>query len=216
MVGSYRAALYSRLMNTAGAADQQYSALAAVASGRDWTTVATFHDRANLLQAAARREFDIVAAPSLDQLGDSLREVVATVQQLRSHGVHLYAHAQSLDTSSHTGPAILSVFTALTECERAHVRERARAGLERARRNGTKIGRPSNMNDGVRAAIIALYQRGLSIRSIARHLRVGNATIYSAIGAATAPIPTEASPDMGNAFRTLHGPLEPVTNGARA
>ena len=38
MVGSYRAAFYCRL-NTAGTADQQLSALAGIASGRDWTTV---------------------------------------------------------------------------------------------------------------------------------------------------------------------------------
>ena len=215
MVGSYRAAFYCRL-NSAGTADQQLSALAGIATGRDWTTVATFHDRANLLQAAARREFDIVAASSLDQLGDSLREVVATVHQLRSYGIHLYASAQSLDTSSPAGPAVLSVFAALAECERAHVRERVRAGLERARRTGTKIGRPSNLNDGVRAAIVALHQRGLSIRSIARQLKVGNATVCKVLQAAMIPTRPQASPNLANGFRTAHRPLEPGRNGAPA
>ena len=196
MVGSCRAAFYCRL-NAAGTADQQQlCALAGIASGRDWKTVTTFHDRANLLQAAARREFDIVAAPSLDQLGDSLREVVATVRQLRSHGIHLYAHAQSLDTSSPAGPAVLSVFAALAECERAHLRERARAGLERARRTGTKIGRPSNVNDGVRAAIVALHQRGLSIRNIARQLRVGNSTVCKVLQAAMTPAAPPSLPEL--------------------
>ena len=215
MVGSYRAAFYCRL-NSAGTADQQLSALAGIASGRDWTTVASFHDRSNLLQAAARREFDIVAATSLDQLGDSLREVVAMMLQLRSHGIHLYAHAQSLDTSSPDGPAILSVFAALAECERVHLRERARAGLERARRTGTKIGRPSNVNDGVRAAIIALHQRGVSIRQIARQLRVGNATVNKALQAVVGPTAIQASPDLSNAFRTPLRRSEPGRNGVSA
>ena len=214
MVGSYRAAFYCRL-NTAGAADQQLSALAGIASGRDWTTVATFHDRANLLQAAARREFDIVAAPSLDHLGDSVREVVATVHQLGSHGAHLYLHEQGLDTSSPAGPAVLFVFTALAECERVHARQRSRIGLDRARRNGTRIGRPSNANPSVRAAIVALHGRGVSIRQIARQLRVGNTTVYKALQAATALTPTKASPDLNNAFRTPLRRSEPGRNGVQ-
>jgi hypothetical protein len=57
--------LYGRLTNTAGAADRQFPALADVASGRDWATVATFHDHTNLLQAAARRAFDVAMVWSL-------------------------------------------------------------------------------------------------------------------------------------------------------
>lgn len=183
MTESWRAALYYRVVNATGATDQQFSTLAGVASERGWTVVATFHDRASFLQAAARREFEIAVIFSLDQLGDSLREVVATVHQLCSHGMHLYVHEQCLDTGSPTGPAVLSVFTALVEFERAKVGERSRTGLQRARRTGTRIGRPSNVNDSVRAAIIALRARDLLIRRIAAQLRVGTGTVYKVLGA---------------------------------
>ena len=72
------------------------------------------------------------------------------------------------------------------------------------------------MNDGVRAAIIALHQRGVSIRQIARQLRVGNATVYKALQAVADPTTIQASPDLSNAFRTPLRRSEPGRNGVSA
>ncbi len=79
---------------------------------------------------------------------------------------------------------MFSVFGSLAEYERALIRERVKAGIERAKRNGVKLGRPSNLNDSVRAAILALRAQATPIRKIASQLRVGTATIYSVIASA--------------------------------
>ena len=95
-----RAAVYLRPSRTFGSSDDHaLSDLKRLATERDWTVVATFHDRASLLSTATHHQFDVLVVSSLDQLGDSLRQVVQTVHQLRSHGVHLYFCEQDLDTT---------------------------------------------------------------------------------------------------------------------
>ena len=189
-----RAALYTATENT----DDQLAALAQIASMRGWRVVATVagqpistgyprSDRPGLdalLAGAARHEFDILVVLSLDQLGDSLRQVIDSVNRLRGHGVHLYVHEAPVDTTSPAGSAVLTVFAALAECERTLIRHRAKVSLDRARRSGVRLGRPSNANPAVRAAIVALHERGVSVRQIARQLKVGNRTIYGALEAA--------------------------------
>jgi DNA invertase Pin-like site-specific DNA recombinase len=89
-----------------------------------------------------------------------------------------------LDTSTPAGKLAFSVFGALAEYERELIRERVRAGIEHAKRNGVKLGRPSNLNDAVRAAIIALRAKDVSIRQIASQLRVGTGTVYRVLATA--------------------------------
>ena len=167
-----------------GSADQG-GELARIASGRDWTTVATFHDHTNLLQAAARHEFDIAMVWSLSQLGQTTRHVIDVVNSLHRQGVDLFSHEDGIDTTTGSGRSAFVSFVALARLEHEQLRERARISLDRARRNGTRLGRPSNMNPGMQAAIIALHERGVSVRRIARQLRVGHATICKALQATT-------------------------------
>ena len=55
-----------------------------------------------MLKAAVRREFDMVAAWSVDRLGRSLKDLVSFLEELNSAGVHLFLHQQALDTSMPT------------------------------------------------------------------------------------------------------------------
>jgi DNA invertase Pin-like site-specific DNA recombinase len=172
--------------------------LVRVASLRSWTIVETYTDHAisgaqdrtsrpaldRMLKDAVRGKFDLIAVWSLDRLGRSLQHLVETVNELRAVGVGLYLHQQALDTSTPAGKLAFSVFGALAEYERELIRERVRAGIERARRNGVRLGRPSNLNDTVRAAIIALRAKDVSIRQIASQLRVGTGTVYQVLATA--------------------------------
>jgi transposase len=47
-----------------------------------------------------------------------------------------------------------------------------------------KLGRPTNLNDSVKAAIVALRAKDHSIRHIAAQLRVGTGTVYKVLQAA--------------------------------
>jgi len=59
-----------------------------------------------------------------------------------------------------------------------------KASIERAKRNGVKLGRPANLNDTVRPAIIDLRARDVLIRQIAAQLHVGTGTIYQVLTSA--------------------------------
>lgn len=190
-----RSAFYVRVSTGRQTSANQLEELERIALLRGWTPGTVYADEGisgikarsdrpaldALLKAAVRREFDLVAVWSIDRLGRSLQHLVETVNELRSVGVDLYIHQQALDTSTPAGKLAFSVFGALAEYERELIRERVKAGLERAKRNGTKLGRPTNLNDSVRAAIVELRARDMSIRRIAAQLRVGTGTVYQVL-----------------------------------
>ena len=222
-----RAAVYCRVPSPTSNTDDLLASLRGVAASRGWHVITSVADQPTgtvsaraphpALDALLRdTRFDVLVVPSLSHLASTLPGLIKVVNELCSRGAALLACDDGIDTTTTAGKMAISTFAALAAFERDQLRERARTGLERARRNGTKIGRPSHVNDGLRAAIAALHQRGVSIRGIARQLRVGNATIYSAIGAATAHTLTQASPNPNNAFRTPLRRSEPASNGVSA
>jgi DNA invertase Pin-like site-specific DNA recombinase len=193
-----RVAIYSRVSTSQQTTENQRHELQCVASLRGWTIIETYADDGisgakgrsdrpaldRMLKAALRREFDLVAVWSVDRLGRSLQHLVEMVNELHALGIDLYIHQQAIDTSTPAGKLAFSVFGALAEYERALIRERVKAGLERAKRNGTRLGRPTNLNDSVRSAIVALRAREVSIRGIAAQLRVGTGTVYKVLSSA--------------------------------
>ena len=193
-----RVALYVRVSTSNQTTENQRHDLERVASIRGWTIVKVFADDGisgskgrsdrpaldSLLKAAVQRNFDLIAVWSIDRLGRSLQHLIETVNELQAVGVDLYIHQQAIDSSTPSGKLAFSIFGAFAEFERSLIRERVRAGLDRAKRNGVKLGRPSNLNDTVRAAIVALREKDVPIRQIASQLRVGTGTVYQVLAAA--------------------------------
>ena len=193
-----RVAIYSRVSTSHQTTQNQRLELERVANLRGWEIVGQYTDDGisgskgrkdrpsldSMLKAATQRKFDLIAVWSVDRLGRSLQHLVETVNELHSVGVDLYIHQQALDTSTPSGKLAFSVFGALAEYERELIRERVRVGLERAKLNGKKLGRPTNLNDSVKAAIVTLRSKEHSIRDIAAQLRVGVHTVYKVLQAA--------------------------------
>jgi DNA invertase Pin-like site-specific DNA recombinase len=86
-----------------------------------------------LCRDAARREFDMVMAWSVDRLGRSLQEHALKID--------LFLRQQGLDTTP-AGKAMFQMMGVFAEFERAVIQERVRAGLARARSEGKRLGRP--------------------------------------------------------------------------
>ena len=110
----------------------------------------------------------MVAAWSVDRLGRSLQDLVAFLGELRAKGVDLYLHVQGLDTSTPGGRAMFQMLGVFAEFERAMIQERVRAGLERARARGRRLGRPPSLT--ARQCRLLRQDRagGMSLRAIAR------------------------------------------------
>ena len=95
-----------------------------------------------LCRDAAKRQFEMVMAWSVDRLGRSLQDLVGFLSDLHALHVDLFLHQQGLDTTTPAGKAMFQMMGVFAEFERTMIQERVRAGLKRARSEGKRLGRP--------------------------------------------------------------------------
>jgi DNA invertase Pin-like site-specific DNA recombinase len=190
-----RVALYLRVSTSEQTTKNQRRELQAVAKRHGWTVSAVFEDAGisgskdrkkrpgldALLKGVARKEFDIVAAWSVDRLGRSLQDLITMLGELHAKGVDLYLHQQGIDTTTPSGKAMFQMMGVFAEFERAMIQERVKAGLARARSEGTQLGRPRVLAS-VEAAILKARKNGLGIRKIATQMSVGVSVVQRVVG----------------------------------
>ena len=133
-----------------------------------------------LCKSAARREFEVVMAWSVDRLGRSLQDLVGFLGELHALGIDLFLHQQGLDTATPAGKAMFQMMGVFAEFERAMIQERVRAGLRRARDVGKRLGRPkiaADVEAAIRAALrrkdragvrVIASQHGVSVNTVQR------------------------------------------------
>jgi putative DNA-invertase from lambdoid prophage Rac len=140
--------------------------------------------REKLMEAARRREIDVVLVWRLDRWGRSVGDLLATLQELQHLGVGFVSLTEALDLTTPAGRAMAALLAVFAEFEREVLRERVRAGLAHARQNGKRLGRP------VTAALHAgqvrkLFRGGLSKSEIARRLNIGRTSVRRILSSST-------------------------------
>ena len=133
-----------------------------------------------LLKAAVRREFELVAAWSVDRLGRSLQGLIGFLQELHGAGVNLYLHQQALDTTTPSGKAMFQMMGVFAEFERSMISERVKAGLARTKAKGTKLGRPK-ASSKTEAQILRLHSKGMGMLKIGKELGVGTSVVQRVV-----------------------------------
>ena len=188
--------LYCRVSTTHQTSENQLRELRAVAERMGYEIISEFIDNGisgaksrkdrpaldEMMKLATQRKFEMVMCWSIDRLGRSLQHLVEILNELQAMKIDLFFMQQGMDTTTPSGRMIFSVFGAIGEFERNLIRERVIAGQQRAKASGVHIGRPTKINDGMRSAIQAMHQNGMSIRQIAKSCKVGIGTVYSVIG----------------------------------
>jgi DNA invertase Pin-like site-specific DNA recombinase len=183
-----RVALYLRVSTLDQHVDNQAHELRALAATRGWRIVGEYTDEGvsgsrdrrpaldRLMLDARRGRVDVVAVWSLDRFGRSLAHVCTAVQELHERGVAFVSVREGLDLSTAAGRLQLHILSALSEFERARLVERTRAGLARARRQGTRLGRqPIRLTEAQLTSVAAL-----PVREAARRLGVSVNTLQKA------------------------------------
>ena len=129
-----------------------------------------------LLKGVARREFDIVAAWSVCRLGRSLPDLIGLLGELQVPR-HRPLSAPAGPRYQHAiGPMLFGMLGVFSEFERAMIRDRVMAGLDRARSSGKRLGRPRTTPFKVQRIRLALDE-GRGVRETARLLKVSAAKV---------------------------------------
>ena len=135
----------------------------------------------SMLKDAGAGKLDKVIVWDITRLGRSLSDLIATLNEVQNCNVDLQFLQNDLDTSTAGGRMIFQICGAIGEFERSLIRERVKVGLENAKKQGKKLGRPSTMNDSTKAAIIELKKKNMGVKAIAKILKVGCGTCYNVL-----------------------------------
>ncbi|HEY1499123.1 MAG TPA: recombinase family protein [Acidobacteriaceae bacterium] len=182
-----RAGLYARVStHDQQTLPMQNRAMREYAARRGWTIAMQVKEvgsgaserqmRGKLIEAARRRDIDVVLVWRLDRWGRSVTDLLATLQELEHLGVGFVSLTEALDLTTPAGRAMAAMLAVFAEFEREVLRERVRAGLAHARQNGKILGRP--LTAGLNAdKVRKLYRSGLSKSRIARQLSIGRTSV---------------------------------------
>jgi DNA invertase Pin-like site-specific DNA recombinase len=197
-----KAALYARCSTAKQTADGQLLALRAYCQQRGWDVVAEFVDPAlsglkakrpqldALLDAATRKEFDIVLVFKFDRMARSVTHLHDVLASLHASGIAFSSISEAVDTSTPAGKMIFSILGSVAQFERDLIMERSRAGVNAARerlargpyrrakdgRLVTGLGRPrSAVIDMLR--VFALRTEGVSVNKISKIIGVPESTL---------------------------------------
>ncbi len=183
----FRAGLYARVStNDQQTLPMQNRALREYAVRRGWAVAMQVREigsgaekrqaRERLIEAARRREIDVVLVWRLDRWGRSVTDLLATLQELEHLGVGFVSLTEALDLTTPAGRAMAGLLAIFSEFERDFLRERTRAGLAEARQNGKRLGRP--ITAAIHAAEIRkLHRADVSKSEIARRLHIGRTSV---------------------------------------
>lgn len=119
---------------------------------------------------------DVIIVTKLDRLGRNAMDVRSTVEELASKGVRVHCLALGgVDLTSAAGKMTMQVLGAVAEFERDLLIERTQAGLERARAEGKKLGRPVAIQ--TRADVQELKRQKFTQSQVANKLSLSLPTV---------------------------------------
>jgi DNA invertase Pin-like site-specific DNA recombinase len=186
-------AIYTRVSTRDKGQDftNQLIALREFAARQGWEIVNEYIDQRSaknddraqfqqMFQDASQRRFDVLLFWSLDRLSrEGVLETLQHLQRLTSYGVTWRSFTeQYLDSTGIFREAVIGILAAIAKQERVRLGERTRAGLERVRREGKKLGRPAAKADA--AMIRRMRAEGASWSAIGRRTRLSRGTVKKA------------------------------------
>ncbi len=183
----FRVGMYARIStNAQQTLAMQSRAMREYAARRGWTIVMHVREvnsgaakreaREKLLEAARRREIDVVLVWRLDRWGRSVTDLLTTLQELEHLGVGFVSLTEALDLTTPAGRAMAAMLAVFAAFEREILQERTRAGLAHARQNGKRLGRPATAAAHT-AEVRKLHRAGISKSEIARRLTIGRTSV---------------------------------------
>ena len=187
-----KAVIYSRVSTNEQTVENQLRVLREVAEKRGLEVVREISDEGisgakgrnerpgfdELIKGSVKNEWDIILVWDVTRLGRSLKHLVSFLEDIQSAHCDMYIHQSGIDTSTASGKMMFGMLSVFSEFERSMIRERVIAGQQRAVANGVKLGRKTNVNDGIITAVYHMRQNNVPIKRIAKDLQIGVGTVY--------------------------------------
>lgn len=128
------------------------------------------------------RDGETLIVSKLDRLGRSAVDVGSTLRLLEQRNIKVIVKQLGLlDMTSPVGKAMLTMLSAIAELEKDLLIERTKAGLERAKKEGKKLGRRPKLTCQHRLEVENDYKLGKTITQIARRYQVSRATVMRVV-----------------------------------
>lgn len=141
-------------------------------------------DRPGLASALSYlRSGDTLVVAAMDRLGRSVAEVTATIADLHRREVVLKSLRESVDTSTPTGRAVISIMASLSELELELGRERRSASRDARVSRGLPATKPPKLSDRDRERMLRLYESGEPLEELTSMFGVGRSTFYRYLSA---------------------------------
>ena len=115
----------------------------------------------------------------IDRIARSVVHLLEVLTTLRSLGIGFCSITEAINTESPQGRMLLTFLGGISEFEREICIERVKSGIQRAKINGVKLGRPRIGFDLKKA--IKLRQDGQGYKQIAKEMGLPRTTIYRAL-----------------------------------
>jgi DNA invertase Pin-like site-specific DNA recombinase len=183
-----RAALYKRVSGALGQTTSNQSPdLERLAAVRGLEIVEVFDEVMSaakvrpefdrMLKAAHAGKFDVLLVWSLDRFGRSMVGNLQAVLELDRIGVKVVSVQEPwLDTGGPVRTLLVGIFSWIAEQERERLISRTKAGLDRARRQGKRLGRPP-ASPVLLSAARDLVHAGVPVAEAARRKGVPRSTL---------------------------------------
>ena len=119
---------------------------------------------------------DTLVVLKMDRLGRDMIDIMETLETLNDKGIHVISlDLGDIDLTSPAGKLQVQVMAAVAEFERNRIRERTREGLERAKAEGKKLGRPAVSDE--RITQVKKLRETMSIAETAKTMGISVATV---------------------------------------
>src|SRR5690348_14663070 len=192
-----RAGLYARVSTEDKGQDPetQLRPLREYAERRGFVVVGEFVDKASgttearpqyqkLLEAARKRELDVVLVWRYDRFARSTKALINALAEFRARGVAFISYQENVDTTTPQGELVFGMMANLAQFESALIGERVKAGMARAKAQGKKTSRPP-IPEATRTKIAELHGQGRSIKRLAKELGIAYGTAWNYVRGAS-------------------------------
>ncbi|HOJ06766.1 MAG: recombinase family protein [Ignavibacteriota bacterium] len=189
-----RVIIYARVSTKEQNVDMQLIDLREYAKARKLNVVREYIDYASgsrsdrenyrkLFDDVQKRKTDVVLVWKFDRFARSTKELIIALEEFNNLGVDFISYKENIDTSTPAGKILFTMISAFAEFERAIIRERVKAGMEKAKARGARIGRPKIPPFTIKK-VLELHENGIPYKEIIKKLKISKSTYYYIITSA--------------------------------